>query len=77
MSKTKEQPKYAITVIVERSDQRGAKVKAKFEGIPASSAEAPDYKHAAEIALYRRFIADPDGCAAELNELQREMGEPT
>jgi hypothetical protein len=47
------EPKYRITLTVERSDQPGAKLKAIFRDVPRATAENPSYPHYSAIECFR------------------------
>lgn len=49
------EPTYKITVIVERTDEPGARFKGVFQEIPRASAEDPNYFAFSAVETFRRF----------------------
>jgi len=48
-------PKYCITLTVERTDEPGAKLTAVFTDVTRETAESPKYLHFSAIECFRRL----------------------
>lgn len=56
MSAPASEPKYKITLIIERTDEPGARLKAVFDEIPKAAAESPGYIHYSAVETFRRYV---------------------